>query len=291
MKERPLVAGIGEILWDVLPSGKQLGGAPCNFSFHAKQAGCDSFIISAIGRDEKGVEIKKVLTELGLNDKYVQENGYPTSTVTVELKENGHPDYIIHENVAWDHLSWIKDMEELAKDLDAVCFGTLAQRNPESQQVIKSFLTATSSSCLKVFDINLRQHYYSKELILNSLNLSDVLKLNEDELPVVAGFFGFSGPPEKQLEQILQHFRLKYIVYTLGEKGSQIISGTESTICEVPQIVIADTVGAGDTFTAVFIAGILKGISLKEIHHKATASAAYVCTQRGAMPKIEWNIF
>ena len=115
--------------------------------------------------------------------------------------------------------------------------------------------------------------------------------MNEDELPVVADFFGFIGSPEKQLEQILQHFRLKFIVYTLGEKGSFIISGAESTFCEVPKIVIADTVGAGDTFTAVFIAGILKGIPLKEIHHKATASAAYVCTQKGAMPKIEWNIF
>jgi fructokinase len=291
MKERPLVAGIGELLWDILPSGRQLGGAPCNFSFHAKQAGCDSFIISAIGSDEMGAGIKKVLTELGLSDKYVQENRYPTSTVTVDLKENGHPDYIIHENVAWDHLSPDNGMEKLAAEIDAVCFGTLAQRNNESETVIKSFLSATKSSCLKVFDINLRQHYYSKELILNSLNLSDVLKLNEDELPVVADFFGFPGSPENQLDQILRNFKLKFIVYTLGEKGSYIISGKELSFCEVPKVVIADTVGAGDTFTAVFVAGILKGIPLKEIHHKATASAAYVCTQKGAMPKIEWNIF
>jgi fructokinase len=291
MNGKPVVAGIGELLWDVLPSGKQLGGAPCNFVFHAMQSGCDGYAISAIGKDEPGVELKHNLHELGLSNQYVQENDFPTSTVTVALDENGNPDYTIHENIAWDHISWNKDMEKLAKELDAVCFGSLAQRSHESEHSIKSFLAATRPSCLKVFDINLRQNYYSKELIINSLELSDILKLNEDELPVVSGYLGLNGNPELQLDQILSHFNLKYVVYTLGSKGSIIISDKERSFAEVPNVQIADTVGAGDSFTAIFIAGILKGVPLKEIHQRATEIAAYVCTQRGATPKLSMNIF
>jgi fructokinase len=291
MKEKPIVAGIGELLWDVLPSGIQLGGAPCNFVFHAMQSGCDGYAISAIGKDESGVELKHNLHELGLSSKYVQNNEFPTSTVTVALDKNGNPDYIIHENIAWDHIGWNKDMEKLAKKLDAVCFGSLAQRSYESEHSIKSFLAATRPECLKVFDINLRQHYYSKDLIINSLGLSDILKLNEDELPVVSGYLGLKGNPELQLDEILRHFNLKYIVYTLGSKGSIIISDKERSYAEVPNVQIADTVGAGDSFTAIFIAGILKGVPLKEIHNRATEIAAYVCTQMGATPKLNMKIF
>ena len=291
MTKRPVVAGIGELLWDVLPSGKQLGGAPCNFAFHAMQAGCECFLLSAIGRDDLGNELKDVIRELGLSNQYVQENEFPTSTVTVKLDENGHPDFTIHENVAWDHIHWKKDMEKLAKELDAVCFGSLAQRNHESEHSIISFITATKPECLKVFDINLRQKYFSKEIIINSIKLSDVLKLNEDELPVIAGYFGFKGSPEKQLDQIHSHFKLKYVIYTLGSKGSIIKSAEELSFTEAPKVQVADTVGAGDSFTAIFIAGILKGIPLKEIHRKATEIAAYVCTQKGATPKLARNIF
>jgi fructokinase len=291
MKEKPIVVGIGELLWDVLPSGKQLGGAPCNFAFHAMQAGCDCFAVSAIGKDEAGIELKNNLHELGLSNQYVQENEFPTSTVTVKLDENGHPDFTIHENVAWDHIRWNSEMKKLAKEVDAVCFGSLAQRNPESENSIKSFLTETNPSCLKVFDINLRQHYYSKKIIIDSLELSDILKLNEDELPVVAGYLGFKGNPEKQLDQILIRYKLKYVVYTLGSGGSIIKSNTESSFIEAPKVQVADTVGAGDAFTAVFIAGILRRIPLKETHKKATEIAAYVCTQKGATPKLNLNIF
>ena len=291
MNRKPVVAGIGELLWDVLPSGKQLGGAPCNFVFHAMQSGCDGYAISAIGTDEPGVELKQNLDQLGLSSKYVQSNEFPTSTVTVTLDKNGNPDYIIHENIAWDHISWTRDLEKLAKELDAVCFGSLAQRSHESEQSVKSFLAATRPACLKVFDINLRQNYFSQKLIINSLRLSDILKLNEDELPVVAGYLGLNGNPELQLEQILRHFNLKYVVYTLGSKGSIIISDKERSFAEVPNVQIADTVGAGDSFTAIFIAGILQGVPLKEIHNRATEISAYVCTQKGATPKLNMKIF
>ena len=285
MKDKPLVAGIGELLWDVLPSGKQMGGAPCNFAFHAMQAGCDCFAVSAIGKDESGIELKDNLHKLGLSNQYVQENEFPTSTVTVKLDENGLPDFTIHENVAWDHIRWNNEMEKLAKEVDAVCFGSLAQRNSESERSIKSFIQTTKPECLKVFDVNLRQNYYSREIIINSLLLSDVLKLNEDELPVIAGYLGFKGDPEKQLDQIISYFKLKYVVFTLGSNGSIIKSNTESSFMKVPKVHVEDTVGAGDAFTAVFIAGILKEISLKEIHKMATEIAAYVCTRKGAMPE------
>jgi fructokinase len=291
MNGKPVVAGIGELLWDVLPSGKQLGGAPCNFVFHAIQSGCDGYPISAIGKDESGIDLKENLHELGLSSQYLQENDFPTSTVTVSLDKKGNPDYTIHENIAWDHLSWNEDLEKLAKELDAVCFGSLAQRSHESEQSINFFLTATRPECLKVFDINLRQNYFSKELIINSLELSDILKLNENELPVVSGYLGLNGNPELQLEQILRYFNLKYVVYTLGSKGSIIISDNERSFAEVPSVQIADTVGAGDSFTAIFIAGILKGVPLKEIHNKATEIAAYVCTQKGATPRLSMKIF
>jgi fructokinase len=288
---KPLVAGIGELLWDVLPTGKQLGGAPCNFAFHAMQAGCECEVLSAIGTDDLGNELKGIVKELGLSNRYIQENEFPTSTVTVKLDDKGHPDFFIHENVAWDHIRWNSDMEKLAKEIDAVCFGSLAQRKPESENSISSFLSATKPGCLKVFDINLRQKYYSKELIINSLNLSDILKLNEDELPVLEGFFGFGGSTEEKLDKLISKFKLKYVVYTLGSRGSYIKGQEEFSFMEAPVVKVADTVGAGDAFTAVFIAGLLTGIPLREIHKTATEISAFVCTQKGATPFINKKIF
>jgi len=291
MTEKPIIAGIGELLWDVLPSGKELGGAPCNFAYHAIQAGCEGFVVSAIGKDELGAELKHEIRELGLSNQYIQENEFPTSTVTVKLDDKGHPDYTIHKNVAWDHIRWNKDMQQLARKLDAVCFGSLAQRSPESEHSVKSFISALKPGCLKVFDINLRQKFYSEKVIINSLNISDVLKLNEEELLIVAGFLGFKGDIERQIDQLINQFKLKYVVYTMGSNGSIIKSTEESSYTEAPKIQVADTVGAGDAFTAIFIAGILKGISLTETHNEATEIAAYVCTQKGATPKLTQNIF
>ena len=289
--EKPIIAGIGELLWDCLPSGKQLGGAPCNFAYHAMQAGCESFVISAIGNDESGAEIKKVVKKLNLSTQYIQENEYPTSTVTVALDENGHPDYTIHENVAWDHIRWDNKMQELAAKMDAVCFGSLAQRNRESQESIQSFISSLKRDCLKVFDINLRQNYYSNKTIVDSIMMSDMLKLNDDELPILANYLVLNGSAENQIEKLIELFNLKYIIYTMGSKGSIIKSENETSYAEVPNINVADTVGAGDAFTAIFIAGILQGIPLKEVHKKATEIAAYVCTQKGATPKFKHKIF
>ncbi len=286
MNNKPLIAGIGELLWDVLPSGKQLGGAPCNFAFHCIQAGCEGFVVSAIGKDKPGEELKQRLMELGLNTTFIQENEYPTSTVSVELHEQGHPFYTIHENVAWDHIQWDNDLAGLALKLDAVCWGSLAQRNPESRHVIHSFVSALKPGCFKVFDINLRQAYFTKEIIFNSITLADVLKLNEDELPILADFLGFKGKPEKQLDRVFDYFNLKYIVYTMGTRGSIIKSAEAYSFNEAPKIQVVDTIGAGDSFTAFFISGILRGNPLREIHKKASEIASFICTQKGATPQL-----
>jgi fructokinase len=291
MKRGFVVAGIGELLWDFLPTGKQLGGAPGNFAFHAMQTGCTSLVISAVGNDELGCLLKSLLQRLGLNIEYLQQNDYPTGTVTVKLDKSGHPDYTIHENVAWDHICWNMEMQKLAGQLDAVCFGTLAQRNTESELSIRNLLRAVKPECLKVFDVNLRQNYYSGEVITNSLQFTDILKLNEDELPVISGLLGINGSIEIQLDELQRLFKLKYIIYTMGSNGSYIKNADELSYEEVPEIEISDTVGAGDSFTAIVIAGILNKIPLKVLHKKATEIAAYVCTQKGATPKLEMNIF
>lgn len=287
----PLVTGIGELLWDMLPSGKQLGGAPCNFAFHARQAGCDSLVISAVGKDKLGDELLQKLHQLDLSDRYIQKISFPTSTVSIRLNENGHPDYTIHEQVAWDFIQWNSQIKELAGKLDAVCFGSLAQRNRISQETIVSLILATRPDCLRIFDINLRQHYYSREIVVQSIMLADVLKLNDDELPAVAEFTGLSGDVRNQLTDLLIKLKLKYIVYTMGSKGSIIVNDREYSFVEAPSVKVADTVGAGDAFTAVFTAGILRGLPLSQVHRKATEIAALVCTKKGATPELPDIIF
>jgi len=291
MKKKPIVAGIGELLWDVLPTGKQVGGAPCNFAFHAMQAGCESYVISAIGKDGLGEELINELEKLNLNTGYIQHNHYPTGTVTVNLSELGHPTYIIHENTAWDNILQTPETMEKIMECDAVCFGSLGQRNSVSALTIQHLLAAVEPSCLKVFDINLRQHFYSPEIITKSLEFANVLKLNDEELPVLSDMFSFNGELKNQLKQLLNRFNLQIIVYTMGEKGSIILNDKEFSFMKSPQVVVADTVGAGDSFTAVLVSGLLKGVELTKIHEAATRTAAYVCTQKGATPVIPFEIF
>lgn len=286
-KHAKKVTGIGELLWDILPRGKQMGGAPCNFAFHAMQAGFDAHVISSVGEDADGREILQVMAEQGLDQAYVQTHpDYPTGTVSVELGGEGIPSYTIHENVAWDHIQWNEDLARLAPEVDAVCFGSLAQRNQDSGNSIRRFLEATGPECLRVFDINLRQSFYKGETLALSLKLANVLKLNEDELPVLAAFLGIEGSEEQILRKLLEDYQLKLLAYTMGSQGSWLLSADESSQCEVPPVTIADTVGAGDSFTATLLAGILNGLPLKSIHNTATEVAAFVCSQHGATPKL-----
>jgi fructokinase len=282
------VAGIGELLWDLLPQGKQLGGAPFNFAFHAFQAGCEPFVVSAIGADKPGEEIMERFNEFGLNKGFVQQiKDYPTGSVTVSLGKNGIPSYIIHEDVAWDHIQWNSSLELLAKNVDAVCFGSLAQRSLESAKSIVNFLKSTKPCCLRVFDINLRQSFYNREIIVQSLELSTILKLNDEELPVLAELLGLNGNEDKLSELLLKKFNLELIALTKGEKGSVLFTKNEKSIMEAPVVQIADTVGAGDSFAAILVAGLLKNSEIHIIHQTATQVAAFVCTHNGATPNLQ----
>lgn len=287
MKNKKLVTGIGELLWDMLPQGKQIGGAPYNFSFHASQAGCKSYIISAVGNDNLGKEILSSVNQLNLNDKFIQINSHPTGNVAVKLNEKGHPDYKIAENVAWDYIEWDSALAGLAIEIDAVCFGSLAQRNSTSRNTILNFIEAVPKNCLKVFDINLRQNFYNPELLRESLENANILKLNEEELQVLATLFSLNGKTENQLLKLSENFGLEYIAYTMGSKGSLLLSMEESSFIKAPKVEVVDTVGAGDSFTAVLVTGILNEIPLTEIHNKATEVAAFVCKCAGATPLID----
>jgi len=284
------VAGLGEILWDVFPDGKKLGGAPGNFAFHGQQLGFEANVISAVGIDDNGVEILEKIDDFNLDVKYIERlKEFPTGKVTVKVNDKGIPNYTIHENVAWDNISWNEDLSQLANELDAVCFGSLAQRNKVSHETIARFLNHTKPQCLRVFDINLRQQFYSKEIIHTSLLYANILKLNEDELPVVANIFNYSGSEEEILEHLMTDYQLRIIALTKGSVDSLLIDHTGISYCEVPKVNIVDTVGAGDSFTAVLVAGILNGIDLNIVHKVATNIAAYVCTQNGATPFLPAN--
>lgn len=278
------IVGLGELLWDVLPAGKRLGGAPVNFAFYTKEQGADACIISAVGNDALGNELFEKITALGINTSAVQHNQYPTSTVDVKLDKNGVPTYIIHEGVAWDNLEYTINAEKIVADANAICWGALAQRSEVSRKVIERILAAVPTDCLKVFDINLRLHYYNEEIIKASLAKADVLKLNEDELPILSNIFGMKGSNRKIIDQLIALFKLRYVVFTRGGLDSFVISkdGKESHIM-APSVQIADTVGAGDAFTATFVSTLLQGLPMNECHSRAVKIAAFVCTQNGAI--------
>ena len=281
-----LVIGIGEALWDMLPEGKKLGGAPANFAFHAGQFGLESMAVSAIGLDPLGEEIAKELEEHGL-PFHLDRIDYPTGTVQVTLDSNGIPRYEIKEDVAWDNIPYTKELADLAGRAQAVCFGSLAQRNPVSRETIGWFLDAVPEDCLKVFDINLRQSFYSKEIIEDSLRRCDILKINDEELEIVKEMFGLEDLPTEGLcRSIIDEYGLKMLILTCGVNGSHVFSGDVSSFIETPKVKVSDTVGAGDSFTGAFVASILKGKTVREAHEAAVKVSAFVCTQSGAMPVI-----
>jgi len=286
--EKRYVVGLGEVLWDMLPEGKKLGGAPANFAYHAGQfLGSDNTIaISALGEDELAEETIEALKEHGLN-YLLPRVPYPTGTVQVQLDEQGIPSYDIKENVAWDNIPFNADIHEVATHCQAVCFGSLAQRNIASRTTIGRFLDATPQDCLKVFDINLRQQFYTKEIIQESIRRCNILKINDEELELVGQMFGY---PDLSLENkcwlILGKYNLDMLVLTCGTNGSYVFEGGKVSFQETPKVQVADTVGAGDSFTGSFVASILSGKSVAEAHRIAVQVSAFVCTQNGAMPKV-----
>lgn len=280
------IVGLGEALWDVLPEGKKLGGAPANFAYHAGQYGLPTIAISALGDDKLGDETADELKLKGLN--YLMPRvPYPTGTVQVELDDNGVPTYDIKENVAWDNIPFNDDIKAIAHDCRAVCFGSLAQRNVVSRQTVQAFLDATPEDCLRVFDINLRQDFYTKEVLLESMKRCNVLKINDEELVQIGRLFGYPGlDMSDKCWLILGKYNLDMLVLTCGVNGSYVFTPGNVSYQPTPQVEVADTVGAGDSFTGSFCAAILSGLPVTEAHRLAVDVSAYVCTQNGAMPAI-----
>ncbi|MBR5748904.1 MAG: carbohydrate kinase [Prevotella sp.] len=287
METKRFIIGLGEALWDVLPEGKKLGGAPANFAYHAGQFGLDTIAISALGEDALAEETIEALKEHGLN--YLMPRvPYPTGTVQVTLAEGGIPTYEIKEGVAWDNIPYTDEMAEIAKNARAVCFGSLAQRNKVSRENIRKFLADTPADCLKICDINLRQQFYSKEVLEDSFRLCNILKINDEELVVVNRMFGYDGLDMRQTcEKMVQDYGLKMLVLTCGTNGSYVFTDDGLTsFQDTPKVEVADTVGAGDSFTGSFCACILNGKPVQEAHKTAVQVSAFVCTQNGAMPVI-----
>jgi len=280
MKE-PIVIGIGEYLWDMLPEGKKAGGAPVNFAFHASNHGVSGWAVSSVGKDELGFELIRTAREHGIN-LCVSQVDYPTGTVKVTL-ENGIPSYEICEGVAWDHLVVLPKAAQLAGRASAICFGSLAQRSAESRAAIRNTVSLAPAGALIVFDINLRQHFYDKLLIEESLQLCNVLKINDEELEVIKPMLGMEGlPAGESCRKLLADYSLKMVILTAGDKFSSVYSDTCESTLPTPKVEVVDTVGAGDSFTGAFVASIINGLSIEDAHRIAVQTAAQVCTKPGS---------
>lgn len=288
MKTFNYVIGIGEVLWDVLPEGKKVGGAPANFAYHVSQFGIKSCVVSAIGNDNLGHEIIRLFDQRGMKH-IIDTVTYPTGTVDVSLDNNGIPCYKIRENVAWDNIPFTPQLQTAAKGCTAVCFGSLAQRNEASRNTIYRFLDAMpeAEGHYRIFDINLRQDFYSKEIIQESIQRCNILKINDDELVTVSQLFGYPNMAlENKCRLLISKYNLKMLVLTCGTDGSYVFAPNDMSFIETQKVKVADTVGAGDSFTAAFLASLLNGKSIRKAHECAVKVSAYVCTQNGAMPAL-----
>jgi fructokinase len=287
MKNDFAIVGLGELLWDLFPDGPRFGGAPVNFACHAAALGADVHVVTNVGNDTLGREALQALASHGVKtDTVAICDEAPTGTVQVAVDAAGKATFTFAPDVAWDHLHWSEGLARLAATCDAVCFGTLAQRSSKSRQTIQHFVSARRAVALRIFDINLRPPFYSEEVIRESLGLADVLKLNDDELPILAAMFDMAGSDVEMLAQLARQFDLQLVALTRGPKGAILVRG--GTISEAPGVSVAvkDTVGAGDAFTASLVLGMLRNEPLDQINRRACAVASYVCSQTGATPPL-----
>lgn len=285
MRDRPLIVGLGEILWDVFPDARHFGGAPANVAVHAHELGATGAVASAVGRDPLGNEARQILASRELDTSAVAESDFPTGTVTVQLDEHGKASYLFAPDTAWDHLEWNGQLATLAARADAVVFGTLGQRSETSRETIRRFLSHTRPECLRVFDVNLRQDFFTPEIIAASLELANVLKLNDEELPVA-----FPDTDEAALSALREQHDLRLVALTRGAKGSLLVGDSECSDLPGQAADVKDTVGAGDAFTAATILGFLRNQALDEINRHASLIAAYVCSQPGATPRLPEHV-
>lgn len=280
------VVGLGELLWDFLPGGRELGGAPANFAYISSLLGNRAIVASRLGNDHLGLEARQKLAKLGLTTDFLQADSvHPTGTVKVGVDGAGQPRFEITESVAWDFLEWTPQWMELAEEADAVCFGSLAQRSPMSQATIRKFLQATRQAAVRIFDVNLRQIFYSADVLGDSLKLANMAKLNHEELPRVMDLLELGYEDEKaSAARLRASYGLKLVCVTRGCRGSLLVD--ETGMHEHPgfRIKVADTVGAGDAFTAGLTHHYLRQSSLAEMNDAANRLGAWVASQSGATP-------
>ncbi len=282
MEKKRYVVGLGEVLWDVLPEGAKLGGAPANFAFNVGQLGFPAVAISAIGRDSLGDEAERIFSENGL-EFILPRVDFPTGRVDVSLDGFGIPTYTFIENPAWDNIPFTPGMQEVASDCLAVCWGSLAQRSAVSRESIRRFLDCVPEDCLKIFDINLRVTYYTPEVIEDSMRRCDILKINDEELEKVSQMFSLEGGVAAKCHRLIELYGLRMLILTCGTDGSYVFSSEGESFLSTPKVKVVDTVGAGDSFTAAFCASLLKGEPISRAHRKAVQVSAFVCTCAGAM--------
>jgi len=288
MKERPVIAAIGEVLWDVYPDAARFGGAPANFACHASALGADAVLISAVGVDELGDRALETLSRHLVDSNCVaRDNDHPTGQVNVTLDVSGRAIYLFAENSAWDHLRWSHEVESIARQADAVCFGTLAQRSRDSRDAIRKFVELTPAGTLRMFDVNLRQNFYDAEMIEASLKLATAVKLNEEELPIVARLCGVLGVNARgMLRGLVERYELWIAALTCGSDGALLMTSDQESRCPALPTAVVDTVGAGDAFTATLVMDFLHGVPLGEINQHANAVASFICSQAGAVAEL-----
>ena len=288
MSARPVIAGIGEVLWDVYPDAAHFGGAPANFACHASSLGAEAWMVSAVGADELGDRARAALRAHGVECGRVSRDArHATGRVLVTLNAASQASYEFAADTAWDHLAWSDDIAALAARCDAVCFGTLGQRSPVSRETIRRFVEATPRAALRVFDVNLRQRFYDAQTLQTSLQMASALKLNDEELPIVAELCGVHATtPREMLIELMSRYDLRLAALTRGPHGSLLVSTNDEDECPAPATTVVDTVGAGDAFTATLVSGFLRGLPLAEINRHANAVASFVCSQKGATPPL-----
>jgi fructokinase len=289
MNRTPVVVGLGEVLWDVFPDGARFGGAPANFSCCIKslaQERIRSYVVSGVGRDALGDRALTSLTNKEVDVSYLARSDFPTGQVHVRIDADGHASYEFQSNCAWDNFVWSDSLEHLAKNTDVVCFGTLGQRNDHARNTIRRFLATVPSTALRIFDINLRPPFVDDALILETMKFANVLKLNDSELPVLDRLLALAGTENERLQQIAKRFSLDVVALTLGPNGALLVKGNETNRFAGIKTKVADTVGAGDAFTATLALGLLHKAELGRINAIACEVAAYVCSQSGATPDL-----
>lgn len=285
-KPLPIVS-LGEVLWDVFPDETRFGGAPANFACHAATHGADVTMLSRVGIDALGDQAIAELESHGVKVGQIQRDfDLPTGTVSVRLNDQGVPSYTICEDVAWDHLEWTSEMQNMAGQVDAVYYGTLGQRSERSHQTIQKFVSATPGSALRVYDVNLRPPYCDEKIIKESLKLANILKLSDEELDFVADMMGIEGDMMTRLKTLREQQQLKLIALTRGSRGAILMTESDVSDFAGVSVKVVDTVGAGDSFTATMVTGLLRGEPLEAINEKACRVAAYVCSKKGATPPL-----